>query len=194
MIVPIIFTTPDGVERVLRFTLAARKRNVDLLRDNPADEIGNRHPTDDQIPILLYNCMFDDQKGTPPPGITPAYLLENYEPTQLEDLYAQYVALRSQGKVDKKKVLELFAIAKQAEAERIAAEKAALSSAKTTNATSSGASPATSSGSAEVPQPQPDSPVNSGTSRRVSSRKSRSDSRKPSALLNGSQARSVQPL
>jgi len=105
MIVPVTITTPDGVERALRFTLGARRRISRDLAKPFADVMSTL--TDEDLPTFLYHCLFDED-GNPPAGLSITKLEESYEPSDTKALLADLISAMSQGNVKKNEALTMI--------------------------------------------------------------------------------------
>lgn len=149
MIVPVPITTPDGVERILRFTLGARRR---ISRDlgKPFGDV-MQTLSDEDLPTLLYHCLHDED-GNPPQGLTITRLEESLEPGDSKEVLAMLLAAMSQGSVKKNEALAMIE----------ATQRAA------STGSNSGPLPVSISESSEAPRVAPSSRANSGNSRRKS--------------------------
>lgn len=96
---PTPFTTPDGVERELRFTLGARKRIVELLGMH-MNEALNKYDSG-AFPEILF-ALLHDESGNPPAGITVPYLAEHLLPEQTTEILSAIYAAGTNGRVEKK--------------------------------------------------------------------------------------------
>jgi hypothetical protein len=105
MIVPVTITTPDGVERSLRFTLGSRRRIARDLGRPFADIMQGL--TDEELPTLIYNLCFDED-GNPPAGLSIAKLEESYDPANAKELLAEIFAAMSQGSLKKNEALDMI--------------------------------------------------------------------------------------
>lgn len=63
----VTYTTPDGVERVLRFTLGARRRIAERFKEPNVMTIITKIG-DGALPEIAY-CMMYDEEGNPPAGL-----------------------------------------------------------------------------------------------------------------------------
>src|SRR5689334_15793909 len=111
-ITPVKFTTPDGVERNLRFTFGAQRRIVERLGCGAAEAL--RKYDSGALPELLYACMFDEQ-AKPPADFDPIAFAESADPEQAPELMAAFMAAVTKGKVPKNELEAL--IRKQMEAQ-----------------------------------------------------------------------------
>jgi hypothetical protein len=152
MIVPAIITTPDGVERSLRFTLGARRRIARDLGRSFAEVMQGL--SDEDLPTLLYHLLFDED-GNPPAGLSIAKLEESYEPGDTKELLATLLSAMSQGSVKKNEAMEMI--------------EAGQRSMTMDTGLTSGASPVSISESADRPRLARSSQANSGNSRRRNS-------------------------
>lgn len=102
---PTPFTTPDGVERELRFTLGARKRIQDLL-GMPLKEALDKYDSA-AFPHVLF-ALLHDREGKPPEGITIEFLAENLPDSDRVEIMAVIMAASSNGKLEKNELEPLI--------------------------------------------------------------------------------------
>src|SRR5690348_5984389 len=96
------YTTPDGVERPLRFTLGARKRIAEKFGEPNLQRIFVKFG-DGALPDIAYALMFDE-KGKPPADLDPAELAERLTDDEAVALLAAVMSAASKGKVEKKEL------------------------------------------------------------------------------------------
>lgn len=94
---PVTFTTPDGVERLLRFTLGARKRIAEMLCAGSLIEVLNRYG-DGALPTIAYAMMYDAH-GDPPAGLVLADFAESVD--DAPPLMAAIMSAASKGRIPK---------------------------------------------------------------------------------------------
>ena len=110
-------TTPDGVERELRFTLGARKRIHEIFG------FGFQEALDKfdygAFPGILYALMHDSTGK--PPDVTIEWLAENLPADSSNEILASIMSAGSQGKASPKEIEALLIQAQLAasEAERL---------------------------------------------------------------------------
>lgn len=109
---PTPFTTPDGVERELRFTLGARKRIVDAFGMQLKGALDKYDSA--AFPEVLFALMHD-QHGKPPAGITVEYLAENLPDSDRVEIMVTIMAASSNGKLEKKALEPILRKAMSAE-------------------------------------------------------------------------------
>lgn len=102
---PTPFTTPDGVERQLRFTLGARRRINDLLGMDLKDAL-NKYDSG-AFPEILFALMHDEH-GKPPEGVTLASLAEQISDSDRPEILAAIMAAASNGKLEKNELEPLI--------------------------------------------------------------------------------------
>lgn len=102
---PTPFTTPDGVERELRFTLGARRRILDYLGLNLKDAL-NKYDSA-AFPEVLFALLHDD-KGKPPDGITVSSLAESLPADSAGEILAAIYAAASNGRLEKNELEPLI--------------------------------------------------------------------------------------
>ncbi len=102
---PTPFTTPDGVERQLRFTLGARR----IIQDSFGMTLKEALDKYDSgaFPEILYALMHDD-KGNPPEGVTVQSLKFNLAAEDSTEILAAIMAAASNGKTEKKEIEALL--------------------------------------------------------------------------------------
>jgi hypothetical protein len=100
-ITPVTYTTPDGIERSLRYTMGAARRIGADFGTNNLQKLLNQYDYA-CVPRLVYYCLFD-ASGNPPDGLTAAQFEEQFpgdNETGLKALSALMSAM-SQGKASK---------------------------------------------------------------------------------------------
>lgn len=112
---PVTFTTPDGVERILRFTLGARKRIAERFHELSIQVVLNRLG-EGAVPEIAY-CMMFDEAGDPPKDLDAKRLCEG-----LDDgipLLAAIMAAVSKGALPKNELEALLREAQEMEAKKL---------------------------------------------------------------------------
>ena len=115
MIHPVTITTPDGVERILRFTHGAELRVERHLKQplsslflsegkNNLEALSVIHKN---ASAIAYFCLPWDN-GKPPQGIEEGTLGELYSPVEMGELVAALFECISQGAVKKKDVSQIL--------------------------------------------------------------------------------------
>lgn len=104
-VTPVTLTTPDGVERLLRFTLGARKRISGKFGTSDLRAILNEHDAG-ALPDILW-CLMHDAEGKPP-EVSVAWLAENIAVTDQAEVLAAIVSAASQGKAPKNELEALI--------------------------------------------------------------------------------------
>lgn len=97
-ITPVKYTTPDGVERDLRFTFGAQRRIVDRLGCTAIEALQKYQ--NGALPEILYACMYDEQ-GKPPENLDPISFSENADPEDAAGMMAALMSAVSKGKTPK---------------------------------------------------------------------------------------------
>lgn len=103
-ITPVKYTTPDGVERNLRFTFGAQKRMVDRLGCSVSAALLKYDAG--ALPEILYCMMFDD-KGNPPAGLDPVAFAESVDVESGASMMAALIDAMSKGKTPKNELAAL---------------------------------------------------------------------------------------
>lgn len=153
------YKTPDGVERLLRFTHGARRRIVDRFGCNAKQALEKY--SDGALPGILYACMYDED-GKPPLGLTIEQLEETVNSGDSVEMLAVFVETVANGKMEKNAGAKL-----RESLGRMISQKP--------TGTPSGVSPESTSGSPAAPQPAALTPESSGTSPNGNSGTSASD-------------------
>lgn len=97
----VLYTTPDGVERTLRWTYgaeaeAARRFGFDLSAAMDKDSAA--------LPAMVYLAMYDEE-GEPPADLTEKRFLNTLPPDAVPELVAVWLEAKTQGK---KKAAEIL--------------------------------------------------------------------------------------
>ncbi len=100
-VTPVEVQTPDGVNRVLRFTLGARKRIQDKF-GMPFKEALDKF-SEGAFPSILFALMHD-VNGNPPTDITEAQLGEMLSPEDTPEILAAILSAAMQGKKSKNEI------------------------------------------------------------------------------------------
>lgn len=116
---PITFTTPDGVERTLRFTLGARKRIQDRFGMNLLQAL-NAHG-DGALPEIAFALMFDEE-GDPPKDLSVKRLAEALDSDHSVPLMAAIMSSITKGQTSKKEIEALLLKAAEEERMKLATE------------------------------------------------------------------------
>ena len=98
------FTTPDGVERALRWTygaeiLASKRFGLDLSAAMDKDP--------GVLPAMVYLAMYDED-GQPPADLTEVRFLNSLAPDAVPELAAAWLEAKTQGKQKKTDTLPLL--------------------------------------------------------------------------------------
>ena len=93
------FTTPDDVERELRFTNGSRRRIAERFGSHEFVEIVNTQG-EGALSGLLFACMFDEE-GEPPEDLTEKKLAEMLPGDESEEQFAAFLSCVSQGRQSK---------------------------------------------------------------------------------------------
>ncbi len=112
-VTPVTITTPDGVERELRFTLGARKRIHEIFGFGFQEALDKYDSG--AFPGILYALMHDSSGK--PPDVTIEWLSENLPADSSTEILASIMSAGSQGKASPKEIEALLAQAQQAAAE-----------------------------------------------------------------------------
>ena len=112
-VTPVTITTPDGVERELRFTLGARKRIHEIFGFGFQEALDKYDSG--AFPGILYALMHDSTGK--PPDVTIEWLAENLPADSSNEILASIMSAGSQGKASPKEIEALLAQAQQAAAE-----------------------------------------------------------------------------
>lgn len=107
-VTPVTITTPDNVERELRFTFGARKRISDIFGCDLMAAL-NKYDSG-AFPGVLFALMHDANGN--PPSVTEAWLSENLPIEAANEILAAIMSAATQGKTEKK-YIEALLIAKQ---------------------------------------------------------------------------------
>ncbi len=110
-VTPIQITTPDGVDRQLRFTLGARKRIQEIFGMDLQAAL-NKHDSA-AFPGILF-AMMHDAEGNPPKDVTLSQLSEMLDPGDGVEIMATILSAASQGKKTKDELIPIL----QAEMDR----------------------------------------------------------------------------
>ena len=103
-ITPVKYTTPDGIERSLRYTLGAARRIAEDFGSSNVQKLLNKYDFG-CVPRLIYYCLFDS-KGHPPDGMT-ADEFEQLFPGDVDTsraALAAFISAVSQGKTEKNEI------------------------------------------------------------------------------------------
>jgi hypothetical protein len=111
----VTFTTPDKVERVLRFTLGARKRIAEMFKEPNIQTVLNQFG-DGALPDLAY-CMMFDAAGDPPKGLDVKRFAEELD--DATPLLAAIMSAVSKGAAPKNELEALLRKAQEMEAEKL---------------------------------------------------------------------------
>ena len=111
LVKPVVLTTPDGVDRELRFTLGARKRIVDRFGMDMQSAL-NKYDSG-AYPEILFALMHDS-KGQPPVGVSVDELSESLAPEDGPEILAAILSAASQGKKTKNELEPLIRAAMDA--------------------------------------------------------------------------------
>ncbi|SRR5579885_826640 len=101
---PVKITTPDGVERELRFTLGARKRIAQIFGMQMTEALNKMG--DGAIPGILWALLHDATGKAPDVSIT--WLEENLPADSATELHAAIMSAVVQGKTSKNEIEELL--------------------------------------------------------------------------------------
>jgi hypothetical protein len=112
-VTPVTITTPDGVERELRFTLGARKRIHEIFGFGFQEALDKYDSG--AFPGILYALMHDSTGK--PPEVTIEWLAENLPADSSNEILASIMSAGSQGKASPKEIEALLAQAQQAAAD-----------------------------------------------------------------------------
>jgi len=112
-VTPVSITTPDGVERELRFTLGARKRIHEIFGFGFQEALDKYDSG--AFPGILYALMHDATGK--PPNVTIEWLSENLPADSSNEILAAIMSAGSQGKASPKEIEALLAQTQQAAAE-----------------------------------------------------------------------------
>lgn len=111
----VTYTTPDGVERDLRFTLGARKRIAEKFGMPSIQDIFTKYG-DGALPEIAYAMMYD-QQGKPPAGLDLSALAEGVEDPL--PLLAALMSAASKGATPKNELEALLRTAQQMEVAKL---------------------------------------------------------------------------
>lgn len=104
-VTPVTFTTPDGVERTLRWTLGARTRIKERFHCDLVEAL-QKHG-DGAAADLLWCCLYD-KEGKPPADITLVELRESLPGDACVDVMAVVMSAATQGKASPNEVEALI--------------------------------------------------------------------------------------
>ena len=100
-VIPVMFTTPDGVERPLRFTMGARRRMAIEFGSANIQAILQTYDYG-AVPRMLYLLLFDE-KGNPPPFSKEEFEESFPSDSDLGDAaIAAIMSAALQGRIEKK--------------------------------------------------------------------------------------------
>lgn len=108
-VTPVTITTPDGVERELRFTLGARKRINEIFGCGMKEALDKFDAG--AFPGVLFALMYD-REGKPP-DVTIAWLEENLPSDASNEIMAAIMSSAVQGKTPKKDIEDLLRAANE---------------------------------------------------------------------------------
>lgn len=98
---PIAYLCPDGVERLLRYTLGAQRRMTECFGMPNLLDVLNKYG-DGAIPRMIYQCLYDEK------GSAPAFSVEEFEesfpPEEAAGALAALMSAATQGKKEKKEL------------------------------------------------------------------------------------------
>lgn len=112
-VTPVTITTPDGVERELRFTLGARKRIHEIFGFGFQEALDKYDSG--AFPGILYALMHDATGK--PPEVTIEWLAENLPADSSTEILSSIMSAGSQGKASPKEIEALLEQAQTAAAE-----------------------------------------------------------------------------
>lgn len=104
-ITPVKYTTPDGVERALRFTFGAQRRIVERLGCTAVEALQKYENA--ALPDMLYACMFDEY-GKPPLDLDPVVFAETADPESAAEMMAAFMSAVTKGKSPKNELEALI--------------------------------------------------------------------------------------
>jgi hypothetical protein len=93
------YTTPDGVERSLRFTLGSRKRIAERFKEPDLKKVMALYG-DGALPEIAY-CMMYDEKGKPPKGLDAEEFAESLDEDAAVPLLAAVMSAADRGRTPK---------------------------------------------------------------------------------------------
>ena len=110
-VTPVTITTPDGVERELRFTLGARKRIMESFGCNMKEALDKYDSG--AFPGLLFALMHNADGR--PPAVSSEWLAENIPVDAENEILAAIMSAGTQGKTAKKDIEALLRVAREAQ-------------------------------------------------------------------------------
>jgi len=102
---PVFFTTPDGIEREVRFGFRQQKAIVERYGDGMNIVAVLNKYGDSVLPELLFMCLAG-RGGKPPEGLTEEQLMDDLDLDQSADVMATLLCAAKRGKVEKKMIEE----------------------------------------------------------------------------------------
>lgn len=112
-VVPVIITTPDGVERPLRWANGAIK----MIFDEFGCDLLQALKTSTSLPAVLHILMHDAAGN--PPDITREYLAWNMDPQDTAEVLGSIMSAITQGKAPKKDIETLLKAEMKKEADAL---------------------------------------------------------------------------
>jgi hypothetical protein len=110
LVQPVTITTPDGVERELRFTLGARKRIAEIFGCGLKEALAKFDAG--AFPGVLWALMHNSEGK--PPDVSMDWLSENLPSDSSTEVLAAIMSAATQGKTPKKVIEDLLKAAQEA--------------------------------------------------------------------------------